>query len=481
MFGIFHSPKLLISTAEKVAIEKEVLTLAGFFGEDRWRESGIRVPDDLLSGLPGSQEGMVHLFHSLSNLLGLDSERVGLVFSNQHADSVSGVQLVHSDDCSLGEDGRVPDSFRSDVVVGQNLLPESVCGEMVRKLVAAKLVHSGYVDCGYEDIWHCAEVATAFFGLGLFTVNETVSCCQTTSSGTAYFSIVKLGTLNSFGTGYLLALIAWYREQTGLPLEKHLRPDAILSFQRSLDFLQKTNDCLLSDIHLTRLDETASIGTLEAQLKTATAGGRVWLLELLQHRKELPRDVSLIKPTLFQLLGDQDPHVSQLSLHLVFYAESLDSGEIRQLRKIARSSDLWSSAAATNILSCHLSYSDCEAEFTRLLNRFDHAAASNGAQMASRFGVDAASHVGTVCNWIRISLNRCDYDLGRFYALMLRAICEDVEGKLQEHFGADVELMRGARQLLEESHRDPSAWPAGREQRPDSFHDSFSIPAWVSV
>lgn len=486
MIGIFHTPKLLISTGEKVAIERELLALGEFYGGNQGREYVLQTPEEYLENLVPTPESVTELFTLLCQSLEIDQDRTRLIFSNEEVGTVSGLMLVHNEANSLDEQSSVLPNFRSDVIVGTNLKFDSILGEMVRVLVAQKLILSGFLDCSYPDLWLCAEVATVFFGFGLFTINETVSCCQTTSTGTAYFSIVKLGALNSFGIGYLLALVLWTRNQTnfsksGISIGKYFRPDAELSYQKSLEFLEQTNDSLLVDTNLTRLVPSSSISALESQLNTSTPTGTVWLLELIQRRQDLARDVTLIKPTLFQLLKHRDHQVGKLALHLISFSESFDSLEIRQLQKLARSSDPWLSAVASNILSMHLPYSHCENEFARLIDRFDYPAAANAAQMANRFGKEAAKYTSTVCNWIRISLNRCDYDIGKWYTMILLGICDDVRRTLHDIFGNDEELHRGSMTLLDEAIDVTEIDLDGNEQRPTELKDSFSIPAWVSI
>lgn len=479
--GIFQTPRLLITTVEKVAIERELLTLGDFFGTQKWCDIGLQSPGHYSANLVPTEESIAKLFASVCERLELDTRRIRLVFSREEVETASGMCLVHNRPGSLNQEGEVDTDFGSDLVVGQNLMFDSILGEMVRKLVAEKLILSGFVDSLFPELWLTAEVATVFFGFGLFTVNETVSCCQGPSQGGSYFSMVKLGALNSFGTGYLLALVLWTRHQTQLREGGCLRPDAEHSYQKSLEYLEKTSDSLLVSNHLPRLDRSTSISTLEALLKTGTPSEQVWLLELIQQREELSRAVTLIKPTLFSLLKHRDVHVAQLALHLVSFCESLEVPEIQQLQKLARGKDPWSSAAAANILSMHLDFADCETEFSRLVDRFDHAAAANAAQMASRFGQQASNYTQTVCHWIRISLNRCDDQIGRWYALILLGICGDVRTTLQQVFGEDEELLRGSLHLLDEAIQGTGMDLTAKEIRPMEISGVFNLPAWGMI
>lgn len=479
MIGFFHTPKLLIGTAEKVAIERELLCLSDFFGAGKWRDAGLVHPEDF--SVEFEESSIRQLFDSLCRLLDLHSDRIRLLFSATEVNSVSGMQWIHSHDQSLTEQETLVDGFQSDLMIGTNLRFESLLAEMVRMLVAQKLVLSGYADSASEELALFAEVATVFFGFGLFTINETVSCCQSTQSGYHYFSMVKLGALNSFGIGYLLALVLWQRNQTDLKIGNYLRPDAELSYQKSLEYLDKTRDTLLVDTNLARIDSSTSISTVNAQLQSGTPTGLLWILESIQNRAELARDVKQVQSTLFVLTKHRDAAVARMALHLISFVDQIDSVEVRQLQKIARGRDLWMSAVAANVLSTHLPFGNCENEFARLLERIDHDSAANAAQMANRFGTEASKYESIVCQRIKTSLNRCNYGLGFWYTLILIQISSDARGRLDEEFAADEDLLRGADELFSEASGSSEIHYGQEEVRPQQINDIFAIPAWLSI
>lgn len=481
MIGFFHTPKLLIDTGTKVSIEGELLRLGEFFGSQKWRDAGLHLPEDHAFEGAADESSVRELFNTFSEILELNTDRIRILFSADEVAAVSGMSWVHSHDQSLDEHGVLVQGFQSDLMIGTNVLIDSLLAEMIRMLVAEKLVMSGYADVADEHLMLYAEVATVFFGFGLFTINETVSCCQSTQSGFHYFSMTKLGALNSFGIGYLLALVLWQRNQTDLRIGNYLRPDAELSFQKSIEYLEKTNDCLLHDQNLARIDGSTSISTIEAQLDSSTATGLLWILESIQTRADLTKDVGLLRRALFKLVQHRDMAVARMALHLISFASEVDALEVRQLQKIARSKDQWMSAVASNILSVHLPFENCENEFARLLDRIDHDAAANAAQMAHRFGTQGSRYSDLTCQRIKTSLNRCNYGLGFWYMLILTQIEPNVNEKIDEVFGEDEELMRGARELLENASSSCEIDFERAEERPRQIDDIFSIPAWLSI
>lgn len=481
MFGLFHTPKLLVSTAEKVAIERELIRLSRFFGQKQWQFGELRQPDEYWPKGEGTDEDIRSLFQQLTLELNVNPDRIRIVFSNEDVDSVSGMTLIHTSEKSLDGSGRLLDDFRSDLIIGTNLRMESVLGEMVRALVTVRLIQSGYACASRPDFGLITEVATAFFGYGLFTVNETVTCCQSTSSGYHYFSIFRLGALNSFGTGYLLALVLWTRRQLDLESKRFLRPDAQLSFQKSIAFLEKTNDSLLADPDIQRIDAGTSLATIEVLLKNGTPTVLVWVLESVLQRKNCPDDVLALRGELFRLLRHHDTHVAKLALHLIGLATELNSQEIKQLQKLARSRDTWVSSLAANILSRHLPFARCEAEFARLVDRYDSASVMHAAQMAERYGHQAARYTDSVCNWIRISLNRCEHDIGVLYTLLLLNIAEDPPSVLQHFFGDDPELLGRSLELMQDAATRSPIEFIDSQQGPSCLQEMFAVPAWLGI
>lgn len=482
VFSLFQKPKLLITSVEKVNLEGEVLRLSEFydlFKDDRfeWVQ-----PAEYVSGLDSSSESIEELFEALRARLDIDSNRVRLHFSVEETNAVSGMLLTHSLDSAFDPDSKqLKSEFKSDIVVGTNVVYSAVPAELIRILVTEKLILDGFADVDSVDLAFSAEVATALLGFGLFTVNETVGCNQVTSAMTSYFSIKKLGAINSFGIGFLLALIGWKRGKPDRTIGSLLRPDAALSYKKSLAYLEKTNDSLLSDHNLLRLESNSSISALDAYLKNDSASTLIWVMRLIESRAELSRDIGQIKPTLFPLLDHKDQFVNQLALHLISFAEKLDEEESIRLAKVTQSKDEWSNAVAANVLSRHLPFDQLETDFSRLLQRSDHSAAANVAQIANRYGTDASKFSDAVCDRIRVALNRCDFFLGKWYVLILMSISENARQHVEHFFVDDEDLYRGAIELIDDAVDVTEINPNDAKPTPSEIKDEFVVPAWINI
>ncbi len=472
----------MITSVEKVNLESEVLRLAEFFDLFKSEPNEWAMPANYVGNLDSSNESITELFESLLDRLEIDASRVRLHFSLEEVNSVSGLLLTHNFDSAIEpESKQLRSDFKSDVVVGSNVVYSAVPAELVRILVTEKLILSGYADVNSVDLGFSAEVATALFGFGLFTVNETVACNQVTSAMTSYFSIKKLGAINSFGIGFLLALIGWKSGRSDRSIANHLRPDAALSYKRSLSYLDKTNDSLLANQNLLRLESSSSISALEAYLKTDSASTLIWVMRLIESRSELPRDIGQIKPTLIRLLDHKDQFVNQLALHLISFAERLDDEETVRLAKVTQSKDGWSNAVAANVLSRHLPFEQLETDFSRLLQRSDHSAAANVAQIANRYGTEASRFSDEVCDRIRVALNRCDFFLGKWYVLILMSISDNARNHVEHFFADDEDLYRGAIELIDDAVDVTQINPNDAKPAPAEIKDEFVVPAWINI
>jgi hypothetical protein len=195
----------------------------------------------------------------------------------------------------------------------------------------------------------------------------------------------------------------------------------------------------------------------------------------------LPRDTGQIKPTLFGLLDHKDQFVNQLALHLISFAEKLDDNETVRLAKVTQSKDEWSNAVAANVLSKHLPFEQLETDFSRLLQRSDHSAAANVAQIANRYGTEASKFSDGVCDRIRVALNRCDFFLGKWYVLILMSISENARNQVEQFFADDEDLYRGAIELIDDAVDVTQINPNEAKPAPAEIKDEFVVPAWINI
>ncbi len=481
MFGLFKSPKLLVNTVEKVEIERELLGLIDFFGSDSLFLEGTIRPDELGIQLDGSPESLQAAVSFFCERLEIQPSGIRVVLTTEPVDSDSGM-AIQSTSAAAEDPNKKTEAanFATELLVGSNLNLDSFLGELVRILMRQKIVDAGFIESTSPRLSYSAEVATAFFGAGLFTVNETVSCCTTTLGLSSYFSIRKLGSINSFGLGYLLALVSQCREERQIDIESYLRPDAALSFRRSQVFLKKTKDSLLEENNLSQ-NGTCSLSTIESRLQMGSNTMVLWTLGQIETRPDPVNDVRQIKSILFQLLKHSDIHVRQLALHLLSHVETFEADDVQQLQKIVRSRDEWTSAVAVNILSKHVSFPEIENDFYLLLQKTDHTAASNAAQVANRFGHLAREFSEPVCDRIRVALNRCDYGLGNWYVLILSSIHPEPQQQLTEYFAEDEELIRGAVELLQDAMQLTEIQLKEKSDPVTEITDVFTVPAWMNI
>jgi hypothetical protein len=122
------------------------------------------------------------------------------------------------------------------------------------------------------------ELATVYFGMGVFVANTTIRELHTRWGG----MVRKQGDAPVRAMAYALALHAWLRGDTRPDWIGHLRADAATAFGEGLRYLQRTEDSLLRPDNLRRSDAN-SIDRLLDQLQQQSPSARVAALwELAQ-------------------------------------------------------------------------------------------------------------------------------------------------------------------------------------------------------
>ena len=127
-------------------MESEVLRLAEFFDLFKSESTEWVMPENYVGNLDSSNESVTELFESLLERLEIDASRVRLHFSLEEVSTVSGMVLTHNSDSAIDTDSKqLRSDFKSDVVVGSNVVYSAVPSELVRILVTEKLILNGYV------------------------------------------------------------------------------------------------------------------------------------------------------------------------------------------------------------------------------------------------------------------------------------------------------------------------------------------------
>ena len=102
------------------------------------------------------------------------------------------------------------------------------------------LLHGGFHLTGEEgDGERLTDLATVFFGFGIFTANSLVREANWSGDGTSGWSVGRQGYLSFPILGYALALHAHERGEARPDWARHVRPDARVPMRQGLRFLRK--------------------------------------------------------------------------------------------------------------------------------------------------------------------------------------------------------------------------------------------------
>jgi hypothetical protein len=120
--------------------------------------------------------------------------------------------------------------------------PLALIATMAHELCHVLLLGAHRIDPEAEDLEQVTDLATVFFGLGVFTANATIREMHWREGRWSGWSIRGQGYLTQPLYGYALALFAWVRGEDNPAWAHHLRPDVRSPFRKGLRYLQETGD-----------------------------------------------------------------------------------------------------------------------------------------------------------------------------------------------------------------------------------------------
>lgn len=141
--------------------------------------------------------------------------------------------------------------------------PVSLIATMAHELAHVRLLGEKRISVSEPDHERLTDLATVFFGMGVFSANAVVE----EKSLTTGWEMSRSGYLSMTTLGYALAIFAQYREESRPKWMKYLRPDVKGAFLQSTRYLDKTG-FKIPELRDSQSDE--GIATRPSILETAT-------------------------------------------------------------------------------------------------------------------------------------------------------------------------------------------------------------------
>jgi tetratricopeptide (TPR) repeat protein len=243
--------------------EDRIGWLLGQFGRERLKNASMVVPARQFfpDRYDNSERAARALFDRTCAFMGIDPAGVELVFYQPTHRPGFARSLVRS---HLGWAGQFKLREGSNVVevnVTYLPLPESLLAVFAHELSHQILLGSKRICAEDQDHELVTDLATVFFGLGIFNANE---------SFTDHFrvnrrgdEILRTGYLTPRIWGYALALCAWLRNEKKPAWAGWLRPAIRKTFRRSLTYLLRTGDAQV--VEGGQLDDAGRVSLLKIE------------------------------------------------------------------------------------------------------------------------------------------------------------------------------------------------------------------------
>lgn len=222
-------------------VEQSMGWLAGRFGESIMLDGRVVVPDSEFFPDPvsGTVADLTPLFDRVSVYMRLDPETIHLRFYSDGGMADLGNGLVVMDEGPSAA-GLYRDHQGKPIVsikIGEGIGVASYIATMAHELAHVHLIGGGHVDPERDDHEPLTDLATVFFGLGVFNANSVISDVQWANAEWSGWSVGRCGYLPEEVFGYAFAVYAWRCGETKPAWARYLRANVRSVFKRGLRYL----------------------------------------------------------------------------------------------------------------------------------------------------------------------------------------------------------------------------------------------------
>ena len=249
MFNWFRSARSPVDEATRDWVAWRFQWLVDTFGP-----APLQLPvvcptvDDFPEQFDGSPAVTYSIMRRIADRIGVESAQVDLDIYEQDDGQgqlmrSAGLEGRWSSDGAAGyfveEDAH--DNARFTVAIERSVAthPSSAVATIAHELCHARLLGGRYLTGNEEDGEPLTDLATVFFGYGLFTANALVRESSWQAGGMAGWSVGRQGYLTYPILGFALATFAVARGEDRPRWMRHLRPDARAPFRQGLSYLRK--------------------------------------------------------------------------------------------------------------------------------------------------------------------------------------------------------------------------------------------------
>ncbi len=240
-------PKCPVEPDVKAWVERRMSWLVGQFGRDRLLQGEVILPDEQHFPDPydGSEAAARVLLDRVCRYMDMDPRGVALRLYSERRRMAPSVDVILPDGGTAGL--YTQQGGRTTVWLEESRLadPTSVVATFAHELCHAHLLGGGRVADDEADHEPLTDLATIFFGMGVFTANASLRDKSYHAGNWEGWSISRQGYLTAPTLAYGLALYAWLRRETGPDWARYLRLDVRSPFQKAEAYLAHTKNAVV--------------------------------------------------------------------------------------------------------------------------------------------------------------------------------------------------------------------------------------------
>lgn len=255
MFGL-TKPRCPLEPEVAAWVEYAMGWLASRFGRSILLEGKVVVLSKAFFPDPtsGTVADLTPLFDRVSVYMRIDPDTIDLRFftEGKQAD-LGGGMVVMTEGSSAA--GLYRNRRRRPVVsinIEEGIGIASYVATMAHELAHVHLIGGGHVNPERDDHEPLTDLATVFFGLGVFNANCVISDVQWSADGWSGWAVGKHGYLPEEVFGYAFAVYAWQRQERKPDWARYLRPNVRHVFKQGLKYLNAQQPTAFDEVGDTR-------------------------------------------------------------------------------------------------------------------------------------------------------------------------------------------------------------------------------------
>jgi hypothetical protein len=241
-FGFFRR-SCPVDAETRSWVDRRMKWLADEFGLESWWHAKAIEPTDAYfpDRFDSSEHAVRRMLDRVCSFMGIEPERVALRLYSEvrNADLGPGHHIQGG-----GTAGQYIASDKDIVRIESSGLNDTMAlvATMAHELAHVRLLGEKRLSGDEEDHEPLTDLATVFFGLGIFNANSVIRYKQWTKGQWYGWSSGRLGYLDEPTFGYALALWSYVRGESHPHWMRHLRPNVRVITKKSLQFLRATTD-----------------------------------------------------------------------------------------------------------------------------------------------------------------------------------------------------------------------------------------------